>query len=787
MPQPAQITAKLPRHKFHTFFNRKEQRKAARVQKKLSYAPVKRQALKQQRSRSNNHNKRAEAAIANIRKSGEPSYISLKVPESILKVSKSNLNPSANAISTSDRSPVLSGPNMLSKGTRGLLAADDAKIEALEMVLGVKGTKNLPQGSEDDGLDSLLHGLDDPEDLNRLPSKKRKGEEDKNWLEKKRQLAKGAGVRASKPPSSTTSESGFGDGNGGTRDMIGLCEQRSGRMGSEGSGSSEEGRPETSGTPPLPSATTIVHRKNPYVSPLECLDESRATKCIPLSFRGGSVKETADLMHIKRQIQGFLNRLSEANFLSILGDVENLYLEYPHHHVTTMLLDLFVGLISDPAVLQDTFIILHAGFIAAIYKIIGTDFGAQAVRRIHDNFTLDLHSNAGQDAGAKKSTNIISLFAYLYNFRVIGSTLIYDFICLFLENFSEANTELLLRLIRNAGPQLRSDDPSSLKDIVLQIQSIVAEVGESNLSVRTNFMVETINNLKNNRMKTGIATSTISAEHACRMKKILGFLNQRNVRASEPLGIGLKDLQDTGRKGNRWLVGAGHSNHARDSLKQCKGISSAQDRTIDDNDDVDGSATDLIQLAREQRMNTQIRRSIFIAIMSATDHNDAYLRLMKLHLKRSQELEIPKILIHCTEIEKVYNPFYTFLARRICSDKKFRMGFQSSLRDLFKRLGEGKENELNIDEIGTDKSRPRLRGLVNLARMFGALIGEGGLGLGILKVTPNASWFIVWWRHCMLTAMTGSQFRRATITNPDLCGALVHHSNSFLPTRFGGF
>lgn len=286
---------------------------------------------------------------------------------------------------------------------------------------------------------------------------------------------------------------------------------------------------------------------------------------------------------------------------------------------------------------------------------------------------------------------------------------------------------------------MRLDDASSLKDIVLLLQASVARKGNENLSVRTKFMIETINNLKNNRMKTGLAASTIATEHTVRMKKTLGTLNMRSIRAREALRIGLNDLRESDRRGKWWLVGASYKDEVQDNTKEeaaskmnvrSKGASTEAMMTVD-------MSTDLVQLAREQRMNTDVRRSIFIAIMSATDYKDAYFRLQKVRLKKAQELDIPKVLIHCAAAEKVYNPFYSLLARRLCSDRKLKMAFQFSLWDLFKRMGEGQdgseeENTDGDDEDGANKLS--LRSLVNIAKLYGTLISEGGLTMSVLKV-----------------------------------------------------
>ncbi len=283
-----------------------------------------------------------------------------------------------------------------------------------------------------------------------------------------------------------------------------------------------------------------------------------------------------------------------------------------------------------------------------------------------------------------------------------------------------------------SGPQLRQDDPTSLKDIILLLQPAVAQVGEANLSVRTKFMIETINNLKNNRMKTGVAASAVTSEHTIRMKKTLGSLNTRALKSSEPLRVGLDDIRNADKRGKWWLVGASWKEQNENRENQPLKNASAHVEEVDQ-DMLDGSA-DLLQLAKEQRMNTDVRRAIFITVMSASDYRDAHLRLLKLHLKKSQELEIPRVLIHCAGAEQIYNPFYTLISRRLCSEHKLKMAFQFALWDIFKRMGEINDDERGWTDEDDGAEAMSTRTIVNLAKMFGVLIAEGGLGLGVLKV-----------------------------------------------------
>ena len=743
MPQPTHNTARLPhqllqeleisggdygsvRKKRSGPTNRKEQRKAAREQKKSGHAPVKNGQYFRRGSSLEDRSTSSKNPRVVEQKEVKSTSVQPKALKSILKKHKAlDERPQAKSLSPS---PPLQ--QKLSRGVQDKLAADDAEIAALEKALGVKGKKKLPKSFEDDGLDSLLEDINDAVGLNEGRPGKRKRSEEDEWLERKRQKAQKDKSNIEDLSSSVSSDED--DDNITVHGIEGEEDDEEEELQSQVY-TDEDGDFESFGEenePPLPAETTKRTRENPYVAPATSSVTTDIGKYVPPSLRNKGAAGPEDLSQLRRQIQGLLNRLSEANLISILNEVERIYRDHPRQHVTTMLLDLLIGLLSDPTTLQDTFVILHAGFIAAIYKIVGTDFGAQAIQRIEEGFSQDYYSGTDHDKTSKKLANLISLLAELYNFQVIGSNLIYDFVRLFLGELSETNTELLLKIIRNSGPQLRQDDPSSLKEIVLQLQAAVAHSREETLSVRTKFMIETINNLKNNRMKTGVAASTITLEHTTRMKRILGSLNQRNIRASEPLRIGLKDLRQTDKRGKWWLVGASYKDDDADVGEQTEQPSSARKNNGEANRaDV---AADLIQLAKEQRMNTDVRRSIFIAVMSATDYNDAYFRLMKLHLKRSQELEIPKVLIHCAGAEKAYNPFYTFLSRRVCSDRKLKMSFQFSLWDLFKQMGEGEEEPREYDKEYEGKLG--LRSLVNLARMFGVLIAEDGLGLGVLKV-----------------------------------------------------
>jgi nucleolar MIF4G domain-containing protein 1 len=633
-----------------------------------------------------------------------------------------------------------SPPPLISRATKSRLAQDDAEIAALEKKLGIKGKGSKSKSDDDDGLDDLfgdLDALDSGEDtLEVKPQKRKRGnQQDDEWLANKRRKALGS--VAEKSSDEDEEESGdpeeFDDSDlelGGTEGFDSEKDEDDDDNKEEEDSSQSIDDEEGFDSHPHDEQPQPRVRENPYIAPVTA-NTAQPTKYVPPALRAPPSSDAEALARLRRQMQGLFNRLSDANMLTILRDFEQIYQNNPRGYVNTTLIDLLMGMLADEAVLLDTFLILHAGFITAIYKVIGTDFAAQMIERIVAG--IDQHYPMNKEGSGKQTTNLISVVAELYSFQVIGSNLVFDYIKLFLAEVSEINTELLLRMVKRSGTQLRQDDPTSLKDIVLLLQKSVAQVGEDKLPVRTKFMIETINNLKNNRMKTGVAASATASEHTIRMKKQLGSLNTRNLKGTEPLRIGLADIRNTEKKGKWWQVGASWRNDATASQPEQE-EKGAESNTVTIQDIGDEREVDLLQLAKEQRMNTDIRRAIFITIMSATDFKDAHMRLLKLNLKKSQETEIPRVIVHCAGCEKTYNPYYTLLARKFCTDHKSRKCLQFALWDVFKSLGEKNDEVASDDEQEEDAHEDTsLRRLVNLGKLYGTLIAREGLSITSLK------------------------------------------------------
>jgi nucleolar MIF4G domain-containing protein 1 len=187
-----------------------------------------------------------------------------------------------------------------------------------------------------------------------------------------------------------------------------------------------------------------------------------------------------------------------------------------------------------------------------------------------------------------------------------------------------------------SGAQLRSDDPTSLKDIIDAIQAATEKRDKRTMSYvgkgfsscmangnllnvlcfyfrsRYKFMLETLTNIKNNKIKQQQA-NVGDKEMVLKMKKFLsGLAKKRSVHSTEALRVSLDDIHNIETKGKWWLIGSSW----KDNLVGTESKYASKEVAEDLKKDASLQQA-LLKLARQQGMNTDIRRSIFVVLMSS--------------------------------------------------------------------------------------------------------------------------------------------------------------------------
>jgi nucleolar MIF4G domain-containing protein 1 len=635
-----------------------------------------------------------------------------------------------------------------SRTQRDQLAQDDAAIEDFERKLGIKkGRKNLPQSFKDDGLDLLMADLDEDEDEygdgeSDLEAKKRMHEFD-DWLSAKRRKTGAAEKKSAKVVNQDSEEDEDGSLIGSDEDdddNLDDLDLEGGSDDEDGKGFDDDsfGGFDSDGEHQAPSAPR--QRENPYVAPTT---GQVVAKYVPPSLRAASSSEGEARTRLRKQIQGQVNRLSDANILSIVQSIEQLYQNNARGDVTEALTDTMIAQVWKPESLPDQFFVLTGGFCAATYKLIGASFGSHLVRRLVKDFgdEYDKAKTVQGDESAipKEPSNLLALLSQLYVFDVVSCRIIFDFMERLLDDLTEINVELLLRICRMAGRLLRRDDPQALKHVSSVLGKAVAKRGYGNVSVRTKFMIETIDDLKNSKSKAKGVDSAVVSEHVLRMKKRLGELKSQSRRLDglAPMGISLDDVENADVRGKWWLVGASvpAKTGGEGGAESKRQDSETADYTmVSDNEDMDFVLPDYPKKARSQGLATPTQIAIFTALLSATDAESGYRQFIDLRLKRDEQNEIARVLVQCVGSEAAYNPYYAMVAQQACNNRKISFAFQNRLWQIFRGLGEQLFGEDEDYEETADSERMKDENrLSNVAQFYASLFLDGSLSITILK------------------------------------------------------
>ena len=122
----------------------------------------------------------------------------------------------------------------------------------------------------------------------------------------------------------------------------------------------------------------------------------------------------------------------------------------------------------------------------------------------------------------------------------------------------------------------------------------------------------------------------------------------------------------------------------------------------------DQSNTDLVNL----------RRTIYLTIMSSIDPEECCHKLMKIQLPTGQEPELPSMVVECCSQERTYSKFYGLIGERFAKINRLWTDlFEQSFTKYYDTIHRYETNRLR-----------------NIARFFGHLISSDAIGWHVLSV-----------------------------------------------------
>uniref|UniRef100_A0A182P0R2 MI domain-containing protein n=1 Tax=Anopheles epiroticus TaxID=199890 RepID=A0A182P0R2_9DIPT len=425
-------------------------------------------------------------------------------------------------------------------------------------------------------------------------------------------------------------------------------------------------------------------------------------------------KQQEKLARLKRTLKGQINRLAESNVHRISITLDNLYMQNSRYDMNSTLTSLILEATVAPTLTPERMILEHMLLVAILHANVGSEVGSHFLETIVERFLELLRGIETTPNEAKQLDNSVQLMCHLYTFDIVKCKMVHEVMQKLIECFNEKAVECILLVLRTVGFILRKDDPLALKELIVAIQKKAANApDELRNDPRVKYMLETLLAVKNNNMNKIPQYDPTLVEHFRKLLK--GMITSGKYVST--LNIGIQDIINIPERGKWWLVGSAwlgakeNASSAGANGKSASTVASGETQYSEQ----------LLELARQQRMNTDDRRNAFCVIMSAEDYLDAFEKLLRLAIKDLRILV--SVIIHCALAEKDYNPYYSVLAQKFCDyDRRYQLAIQYALWDRLK-------------EIHSLQQQQQVR---NLARFITHLIGEGGLPLSCLKVIEFA-------------------------------------------------
>ena len=461
--------------------------------------------------------------------------------------------------------------------------------------------------------------------------------------------------------------------------------------------------------------------------------ETRAEKKYISPHLRNQSEEESSMREVRRQVTSLMNKVGKENIVFTCQSVEKIFSSSPPQQFSEMFVGKFLAdcqidnnQLASKLVLYYSFVfaylfasnqkssILISHLLESLVSLFRKILPALSLEENVKELTSSQDLKENKDEGTAK--NVVRMFAHLYQFKVISCHLIFDLIRLLISDLNPLTIELLLCILQEVGSFIRKDDPASLAQIIKSLLSNPYVSGtdrqKSPLHGRVSYMLQMITEIKNNKSAQKEFAHT-------QLQQI--FRSATKNRQNTPFTVGWTDILQSETNGKWWLVGSAFANSKNSSKFVDKKDGAELEFQLENEEDDFQSNEKLLTIASKHKMNTPVRKSIFMVVLTSTDYMECFERIDKLKLSGRQERDIVYVVGHCCLSEKKYNEFYSMLAQRLClHNSQFALTFRNYFKDRIKQI-----DSLNDQQV---------QNLSNLLFHLLANLADANLNLQLLSV-----------------------------------------------------
>ncbi|KAL8902366.1 MAG: hypothetical protein Q9207_004750 [Kuettlingeria erythrocarpa] len=398
---------------------------------------------------------------------------------------------------------------------------------------------------------------------------------------------------------------------------------------------------------------------------------------------------------LKKSINGLINKVNVSNIKFIVPELftENLVRGR----------GLFCRSIMKAAASSSAFVSIYAAM-AAIINTKLPQVGELLVHRLIVQFKKAFKRN--DKAVCLSSTMFI---AHLVNQQVVHEILAAQILLLLLNKPTDDGVEIAVGLTREVGQHLEEMSGPIALAVFDQFRSILHE---QDLDKRVQYMIEVLFQVRKDKYKDNPA-----------IRDELDLVEEEDQithRASLDDETDVQDGLNVFKFDPEWEE---HEEAYRklkaEILGEAEGSGDEEYETGESSDDEDAKEEKKLEIKDQTNADlTNLRRTIYLTIMSSLDFEEAVHKLLKVNLPVGQEPELPSMVVECCSQERTYSKFYGLIGERFAKlNRLWTELFETSFAKYYDTIHRYETNRLR-----------------NIARFFGHLLSSDAIGWHVLSI-----------------------------------------------------
>lgn len=301
-----------------------------------------------------------------------------------------------------------------------------------------------------------------------------------------------------------------------------------------------------------------------------------------------------------------------------------------------------------------------------------------------------------------------TFIAHLCNQQVAHEVLAAQILLLLLNKPTDDSVEIAVGLTREVGQHIEEMNAPIALAVFDQFRNILHE---QDIDKRVQYMIEVLFQVRKDRYKDNPA-----------IKEDLDLVEEEdqithNTKLDDDVEV--QDSLNVFKFDPEWEE---HEAAYKQLKAEILGEAEGSDDEYESDDSSDNEETkEERDLEIKDQTNTDLvnlRRTIYLTIMSSVDFEECCHKLMKVTLPPGQESELPSMVIECCSQERTYSKFYGLIGERFAKlNRLWTDLFESSFAKYYDTIHRYETNRLR-----------------NIARFFGHLLSSDGIGWHVLSV-----------------------------------------------------